>query len=154
MLDFGFEILDQYPACLSVLRAYAAENGSHQSQQQAEPMNADLPHATDTETAATNETAESRPNDERDQEAHETGSAITDDETESTGSRRARWIPRLRSLDGLSSEELSSAHGRLLAFGLLKCDLQDSESGVVYQLTLEGRQLLNRVSVSEQPVAA
>ena len=49
-----------------------------------------------------------------------------------------RWIPRLMSIEGVSDEELSGIHGKLIAFGFLKFQLQGRE-GLSYQLTQLGR---------------
>ncbi|MBC8290089.1 MAG: hypothetical protein H8E37_07210 [Planctomycetes bacterium] len=59
--------------------------------------------------------------------------------------RKAIWLTRLTRVDGVGSDELSRTHGRLIAYGLLKCDLADRSAGVVYQLTSTGRQVIARL---------
>jgi hypothetical protein len=58
--------------------------------------------------------------------------------------RKSIWLPRLTNLDGIQPEELSRTHGGLIAYGLLKCDLADRSTGVVYQLTSVARQVIER----------
>lgn len=60
--------------------------------------------------------------------------------------RPAIWLARITSLDGFEAEELSKAHGSLIAYGLLKCDLADRSAGVVYQLTSTAKQVMNRLT--------
>ena len=50
------------------------------------------------------------------------------------------WIPRFESVDGVSDEELSSIHGRLIAHGFLKFKLLGRTDGLGYQLTRLGMQ--------------
>ena len=60
--------------------------------------------------------------------------------------RKAIWLSRLTRVEGVDSEELSRTHGRLIAYGLLKCDLADRSAGVVYQLTSTSKQVIARLS--------
>ena len=53
------------------------------------------------------------------------------------------WIGRLESIDGVPSDQLSRAHGRLIAFGLLKFEMTDRVSGIRYQVTTLGRRILD-----------
>ena len=57
-------------------------------------------------------------------------------------------------MEGVDSDEMSTIHGRLIAYGFLKCDLTDRAAGVVYQLTAESRQALAQIDASEQPTTA
>ena len=59
---------------------------------------------------------------------------------------RTPWLPRLRQIDGMDPDQLSRAHGRMIAYGLLQCDLPSRTAGVVYQLTPTGRQVLAHLS--------
>jgi hypothetical protein len=58
-------------------------------------------------------------------------------------SSRTRWIPRIRQLDSIEPEKLSSAHGRLIAQGLLNFQVEDRTAGLCYRVTPEGRQVLS-----------
>lgn len=48
------------------------------------------------------------------------------------------WIDRLTRISGLETEQLSSIHGRLIAFGLLKFQLTSRTTGVQYQISPAG----------------
>lgn len=52
------------------------------------------------------------------------------------------WIPRLTELPGIDPALLSSIHGKLIAFGMLKFDVGGRDVGVQYQLTHQGRRAL------------
>ena len=52
------------------------------------------------------------------------------------------WIPRVRLVDGLSPDHLPRIHGKLIALGLLKFQLTGRESGMCYQLSTLGRDVL------------
>ncbi len=60
------------------------------------------------------------------------------------------WLPRLNSLDGIASEGLSRAHGRLICFGYLSFQLGDRTEGMKYQVSPEALRLLDH----EPPRAA
>lgn len=68
--------------------------------------------------------------------------------------RRQPWAPRLTSVASVDSDELSRIHGRLIAYGLLKCDLADRTAGVVYQLTIEARRALAALPEEDAIVAS
>jgi hypothetical protein len=61
------------------------------------------------------------------------------------------WKPRLRSLEGLGAEKLSSIHGKLIAHGLLKFEFIDKQGGMAYQVTSEG---LAALATLNRPVIA
>ena len=76
-----------------------------------------------------------------------TGEELTEDEPVAHQKvRRTPWLERVRKIEGLNSDELSQAHGRMIAYGLLQCDLPSRSAGVVYQLTSTGRQILAQLS--------
>jgi len=52
------------------------------------------------------------------------------------------WLPRQTGIAGVTSEVLSAIHGKLIAHGMLRCDLTDRVEGLVYQLSPLGRQAL------------
>ena len=59
------------------------------------------------------------------------------------------WIPRVSDVEGVERTRLSNVHGRLIAFGFLKFDLNDREVGMRYQLTPLGRQAIGAASAEE-----
>lgn len=61
---------------------------------------------------------------------------------------RIRWVPRIRSLEGFAPEQLSSAHGRLIAQGLLHFQVEDRASGLCYRVSPEGRTALDSVTAT------
>lgn len=61
-----------------------------------------------------------------------------------TDSQEAGWIPRLTEIESVPSQQLSSIHGKLIAFGLLKFELPERGAGMMYQLTTEGRRAFLR----------
>lgn len=56
-----------------------------------------------------------------------------------------RWIGRVRTVEGVPDEELSSIHGKLIAYDLLNFKLLSRRDGLVYQLTYNGRRALAQV---------
>lgn len=62
------------------------------------------------------------------------------------------WIPRLTELPGIEPSLLSSIHGKLIAFGMLKFDVGGRDVGVQYQVTHQGRRAL--LGEAENPADA
>jgi len=131
MLDSGFDLVAEFPACLAVLKAYASE----------------LKHLSD---SASSEPAAAVSQGD----SGETEAESAELEAEASDGRRRRWLPRVPAVDGINAEDLSRAHGRLIAHGFLKCDLADCPAGIVYQLTPEGRQILARTIPADETAAA
>lgn len=52
------------------------------------------------------------------------------------------WVGRLVDVPGIHPTQLSSIHGKLIAFGMLKFDVGGRDVGVQYQLTQQGRRAL------------
>lgn len=52
------------------------------------------------------------------------------------------WLPRLPFVEGVLAEQHSTIHGKLIAFGFLKCDLSTKLDSIQYQVTPLGRQAL------------
>lgn len=52
------------------------------------------------------------------------------------------WVARQTDVPGVDPSVLSSIHGKLIAFGMLKFDVGGRDVGVQYQLTTQGRQAL------------
>ncbi len=127
MIELETELLKNNPQWLTVLRAY------HKAMQELDSATPEV--ADEVESTGSEETADS-------------------DGRSPRHRRTARWLPRLTSLEGIDSEELSQIHGRLIAYDLLKCDLADRSSGVVYQLTPTGRSAVQEVSDEQFEAAA
>lgn len=129
MIDLELQLIRQNPACLLVLQAYQSallQLREESAKETAKEAPADTAVETD--------------------EAVE-GDAEASEAAEAPATRRApTWISRLPGVDGVDDEELSWVHGQLIAYGLLKCDLRDRSAGVVYQLTSEGRLVLEHES--------
>lgn len=53
------------------------------------------------------------------------------------------WLPRLRQIEGIEGESLSSIHGKLIAYGFLKFQLADRTMGICYQLSALGKKALS-----------
>jgi len=52
------------------------------------------------------------------------------------------WVLRQAAIQNVDSSSLSSIHGKLIAFGMLKFDVAGRDLGVRYQLTHQGRRAL------------
>jgi hypothetical protein len=52
------------------------------------------------------------------------------------------WVARPAEFEGIEPDQVSSIHGKLIAFGFLKFDVSGRDVGVRYQLTHEGRRAL------------
>lgn len=134
MIELELQLVGENPHWLTVLQAYQAAHD--ELAQQATPTN--LPP---------NEHAQA--DDRRPADAEDVAS-----EPAVERSRKAIWLPRLTKLAGIEPEELSRTHGRLIAYGLLKCDLADRSTGVVYQLTSTARQVIERSANGDESPAA
>lgn len=53
------------------------------------------------------------------------------------------WAPRLRRLDGVETEQLTSLHGKLIALGLLSFEVS-GKTGMQYQLSPTGYRTLGQ----------
>jgi len=53
------------------------------------------------------------------------------------------WIARPADIPGIDPQTLSTIHGRLIAYGLLKFDVGGRDTGVQYQLSPLGRRALS-----------
>ncbi|MBI1314723.1 hypothetical protein GC176_25805 [bacterium] len=146
MIDSELELLRENSSWLTVLQAYAAVfndlAAESESDTDVESQQSGLDSSAELEGPAD------------DDDVHvvqdELGGCHLDDVEAARGEepasrksrRRQPWAPRLTSVSGIGSDELSKIHGRLIAYGLLKCDLADRAAGVVYQLTTEARRAL------------
>jgi hypothetical protein len=59
------------------------------------------------------------------------------------------WVPRVAAVPQVEPANLSTVHGRLIAFGFLKFDLAGREVGMRYQLTPLGRQAIGAATAEE-----
>lgn len=72
------------------------------------------------------------------------------DETESL----VGWFDRIREVAGVDPAILSQVHGRLIAHGLLKCEIGQRSSGLVYKISTAGKTALKAALAAEaQPLA-
>lgn len=128
MIDSDFTLVLENPTWVQVLQAY------YLAQQDAGTSCAAEAQAEETETEAD-------------------GEATEDAEAEEGGKQRrgARWLSRIHHVEGVERADLSKIHGRLIAYGFLKCDLADKTAEVVYQLTLAGKQVLSLAEKTRQP---
>ncbi len=135
MIDTDLSLIAETPGCVAVLRAYRAA----QEALDAQPAEA---HAPAVPAAAPDDAAE----DESDADAEH--------EDSPRQRKAARWIPRIQQVADVEAAELSRIHGRLIAFGLLKCELGERSAGVQYQLTNAGKQVLNHFADAAERAAA
>jgi len=152
MLFSETELLRENPSWLAVLRAYVEilENlaSADAQRETASDPSRDAGLSTDTGDSPS-EPAELTDGLE-DSDAELEGDADSDEPAAPQKSRRSQpWAPRLTSVGDVDSEELSKIHGRLIAYGLLKCDLADRSAGVVYQLTPEARRAIASLATVE-----
>lgn len=75
-------------------------------------------------------------------DAPEAPSALEEDPGPEQEQSGQRWVPRIRSLADVDAAELSTAHGRLIALGLLNFQLEGRTSGLCYRLSPLGRAAL------------
>ncbi len=138
MIDLELELVRENPHWLTVLCAYQAAH--EESRKSAEKSSV-------VQDSADESSADDLPADTEMSEADQDSLAASEsDESKMPKIRKAIWLSRLIRVEGVDSEELSRTHGRLIAYGLLKCDLADRSAGVVYQLTSTGKQVIARLS--------
>lgn len=142
MIDLELELVRENPHWLTVLCAYQAAH--EESRKPAE-------ESSSAEELADEFSPDDLQIDNSLSEVEPTGTdqnspTESDPAAKSPKIRKAIWLPRLTRVEGVGSEELSRTHGRLIAYGLLKCDLADRSAGVVYQLTSTGKQVIARLS--------
>jgi hypothetical protein len=125
MIELELQLVRENPHWLTVLRAYQA---AHEELAQ--------------QTAQASATSPVKDAPSEDEQAEDT--EASSEEALAGRPRKTIWLPRLSKLDGIKPEELSRTHGGLIAYGLLKCDLADRSTGVVYQLTSVARQVIER----------
>lgn len=125
MIFFEMDLLIESPDLRTVLAAYHAEE---QAVTEA--------HAAARKAAKKAEPAEEPP--EADASEDEEAEDATPETSYVAENADERWIPRLASVEGVEEENLAVAHGRLIAYGLLKFKLMN-RAGVGYQLTSLGR---------------
>jgi hypothetical protein len=83
--------------------------------------------------------------------AEEAGASVaaTPDDSEPDGAGRGlKWSPRLTHVAGVPNERLAPLHGRLIAHGLLQFNLGGRDSGVLYRVTGEARNLVEELAES------
>ena len=138
MIDLELELVRENPHWLTVLCAYQAAH--EESRKSAEKSSV-------VQDSADESSADDLPADSEMSKADQDSLAASEsDESKMPKIRKAIWLSRLTRIEGVDSEELSRTHGKLIAYGLLKCDLADRSAGVVYQLTSTGKQVIARLS--------
>lgn len=144
MSDLELELVSENPSWIVVLTAYQKAQEELADRQAAEAANSAQAEKSATEPAA-----------RIGSEATVDGAvAARSDEPDMTGEvenraaapkkRASRWVQRITHIATIERAELSKIHGRLIAYGLLKCDLAGRSDGMVYQLTLSGKTILNQ----------
>jgi hypothetical protein len=61
---------------------------------------------------------------------------------ERQAAKKLDWVPRIAAIAGIPAEQQSFIHGKLIALGLLKFEINSRADGVQYQVTTLGRQAL------------
>jgi len=69
---------------------------------------------------------------------------LTEPETSEFVARGFR--PRVREVDGVPADQMTRAHGKLIAHGLLQVEITGRTGGMLYQLTAAGRQACLRLT--------
>ncbi len=64
------------------------------------------------------------------------------------------WLPRLHHVEGVAEEHIPRIHGKLIALGFLKFQINGRDSGVVYQVTTQARRALSRATAGAEEVVA
>lgn len=67
-------------------------------------------------------------------------------EGEQAATHATRFFPRISELPGVDGAHLSPMHGRLIALGWLRFQLEDAQHGLQYRLSPEGRTALSSYS--------
>lgn len=144
MSDLELELVSENPSWIAVLKAYQMAQEELAERQAAEAAKSAQAEKSATEPAAGIGS-----------EATVDGAvAAQSDESDMTGEvenltldpkkRASRWVQRITHVATIERAELSKIHGRLIAYGLLTCDLAGRSDGMVYQLTSSGKTILNR----------
>ena len=158
MSDLELELVSENPSWIAVLKAYQKAQ-----EELAERQAAEAAKSVQAENSATDPAAKigSEATVEGAVAAQSYEPEMTD-EVENLAAapkkRTSRWVQRITQIATIEPAELSKIHGRLIAYGLLKCDLAGRSDGMVYQLTSSGKTMLKRfgdeTSVTEGRSAA
>ena len=62
------------------------------------------------------------------------------------------WLDRIYTVPGIEDEELGAIHGKLIAFDLLKFQIETRTSGMTYQVTHLGKRMLKWGSDTEPEI--
>jgi len=90
---------------------------------------------------------------EQEQQQQTEATEETDDGDEEESPRPKKWLPRVREVENVAPSQLPAIHGKLIAHGLLKFDLQGRNDGVVYRLTPQSRSAVNSVRLEDLPIS-
>ncbi|MCA9060222.1 MAG: hypothetical protein KDA85_17055 [Planctomycetaceae bacterium] len=75
---------------------------------------------------------------------------VRDAANRAASSEYAGWMDRIIRLDGMTAGELTSAHGFLIAEGMLRFEITGRSVGLQYQISSSGRELLRRAAIMGQ----
>ena len=87
------------------------------------------------------------------QQPSDTGQQVADESEEEESPQSKKWLPRVRQVDDVPLSQLPAIHGKLIAHGLLKFDLQGRNDGVVYRLTPQSRSAVKGVNLEDLPLS-
>ncbi|MCA9063079.1 MAG: hypothetical protein KDA96_08470 [Planctomycetaceae bacterium] len=60
------------------------------------------------------------------------------------------WLDRITRMDGLTARDLTSAHGFLIAEGLLRFEITGRSVGLQYQVSTLGRDMLRKANATSE----
>jgi len=122
MTDDSLALLKDFPECAPVLEAYRTREAEvvQRSPAPAAPSPAPVAEAP----------------------AAEGGAAEGTDGESSDENSLVGWVDRIQEVVGIERSALSGIHGRLIAFGLLKCEVGHRSAGLVYRVSTQGKAAL------------
>lgn len=121
MTDDSLTLLKDFPECAPVLEAYRTREAEVVQRSPAPAAPSPAPTEAPAVEGAAPEGTEG-----------ESG-----DETSLVG-----WVDRIQEVVGIERSALSGIHGRLIAFGLLKCEVGHRSAGLVYRVSTQGKAAL------------
>ena len=151
MIDLELQLLEDTPDGLRVLIAYQQATEALIVEEKVATLAHEKAHAEALSKTASLEPEHADPGDSPDLGVESRPENEDADGAESTvvpKRRAATWLTRITTVEGVESQALSKIHGQFIAYGLLKCDLADRSSGMVYQLTSTAKQVLAKLAKS------
>ena len=126
MTDDSLALLKDFPECAPVLEAYRTREAEVA---QRSPAPAALSPAPTPPPVAEASAAEGATTEATDGESGDDNSLVG-------------WVDRVQEVVGIERSALSGIHGRLIAFGLLKCEVGHRSAGLVYRVSTQGKAAL------------